>query len=420
METEQFGPSHMLFGIEAAARATGHLLSFVTLSRTGKDMASTLEHLRASHVEGVIVVAPVRAVVDAVASVDDQVPLVVVGGDPRISAATVTIDQLEGARIATRHLLRARAPDGPPRAGTEELDRRHIEDAGVDGRPADPRRPAREASWWVTGARVGATPPAARLAADPKVTAVFAANDQTALGVIRALHDAGRKVPEDVSVVGFDDTPESGYFVPALTTVRQDFGEVGRRCVELLLSLMDGQSRRTPHRRPRRAGRTRERCATRRISAAETRPAPDVVRRQLRRPDLDVPSPDEALDVIQRTTLTEDDHRAAASTAARACAVDAGRGQCRLDGRRGRRVAEADRVVAGMAGTQQMSQTPRSSLAESSEASLAPGVLLDAEGGGGAHRVRLVGSTTVSGSPRSPHRPTKSAPSTDSGRSGHR
>ncbi len=70
---------------------------------------------------------------------------------------------------------------------------------------------------------------------------IFAANDQTALGVIRALHDAGRRVPEDVSVVGFDDTPESGFFLPPLTTVRQDFAEVGRRSVQLLLSLADGE-----------------------------------------------------------------------------------------------------------------------------------------------------------------------------------
>ena len=72
------------------------------------------------------------------------------------------------------------------------------------------------------------------------MTAVFAANDQTALGVIRAFGEAGLRVPEDVSVVGFDDTPESAYYVPALTTIRQDFSEVGRRCVELLLSLVDG------------------------------------------------------------------------------------------------------------------------------------------------------------------------------------
>ena len=105
VETEQFGPSHMLFGIEAAARQAGHLLSFVTLNRNGSDMATTLERLRASHVQGVIVVAPVRRVVDAVARIEGAIPLVVVGGDPGMGAPTVTIDQFEGARMATRHLL---------------------------------------------------------------------------------------------------------------------------------------------------------------------------------------------------------------------------------------------------------------------------------------------------------------------------
>jgi hypothetical protein len=67
-------------------------------------------------------------------------------------------------------------------------------------------------------------------------------NDQAALGVLRALHERGRSVPEDVSVVGFDDMPESGYFLPPLTTIRQDFGEVGRRCVQLLLAHLDEES----------------------------------------------------------------------------------------------------------------------------------------------------------------------------------
>ena len=55
----------------------------------------------------------------------------------------------------------------------------------------------------------------------PEVTAVFVANDQMALGVLRALREHGRRVPEDISVVGFDDIPESAYFAPPLTTVRQ-------------------------------------------------------------------------------------------------------------------------------------------------------------------------------------------------------
>ena len=61
------------------------------------------------------------------------------------------------------------------------------------------------------------------MAADPSVTAIFCANDRIALGVLRALHEAGRRVPSDVSVVGFDDMPDSGFFLPPLTTVRQDF-----------------------------------------------------------------------------------------------------------------------------------------------------------------------------------------------------
>ena len=56
-----------------------------------------------------------------------------------------------------------------------------------------------------------------------------------ALGVLRALHERGRRVPEEVSVVGFDDIPDAAAFLPPLTTVHQDFAEVGRRCVQGLL-----------------------------------------------------------------------------------------------------------------------------------------------------------------------------------------
>jgi DNA-binding LacI/PurR family transcriptional regulator len=73
------------------------------------------------------------------------------------------------------------------------------------------------------------------------VTAVFVANDQMALGFLRALREEGRRVPEDVSVVGFDDLPEAEYFLPALTTVRQDFAELGRRVMDVLNRVLDGE-----------------------------------------------------------------------------------------------------------------------------------------------------------------------------------
>jgi len=77
------------------------------------------------------------------------------------------------------------------------------------------------------------------LARDHQVTAVFVANDNMALGLLLALSEHRRRVPEEVSVVGFDDMDESAYFMPPLTTVHQDFDEVGRRSLELLLERLD-------------------------------------------------------------------------------------------------------------------------------------------------------------------------------------
>jgi DNA-binding LacI/PurR family transcriptional regulator len=82
------------------------------------------------------------------------------------------------------------------------------------------------------------------LAQIPDARAIFVANDHMALGVLRALHERGRRVPEDVSVVGFDDTPESAYFIPPLTTVRQDFQRVGRAAVRLLVDQLTSGTKR--------------------------------------------------------------------------------------------------------------------------------------------------------------------------------
>jgi DNA-binding LacI/PurR family transcriptional regulator len=79
------------------------------------------------------------------------------------------------------------------------------------------------------------------LADEAECTAVFAANDQMALGLLRAFHERGRVVPDDISVVGFDDIPDGASFIPPLTTVHQDFAEVGRRCVEIALRQIRNQ-----------------------------------------------------------------------------------------------------------------------------------------------------------------------------------
>ena len=268
-------------------------------------MASTLEHLRASHVEGIIVVAPVTPVIEALSKIEETMALVVVGGDPRRSAATVTIDQVEGARLATGHLLglghRTVHHVRGPRSWVDAAARVQGWTDALRGSAA-PRPSPLVGDWSARGGYAAGV----RLAQDPDVTAVFAANDQTALGIMRALHEAGRKVPGDISVVGFDDTPESGYFLPALTTIRQDFGEVGRRSVELVLSLMDGEAGSTSRGGPRRSwscGRARRRRGAA-PGAEETSGSLPL-------------SADEPVHMVQRTTLADDHDGAAAPSPAR-------------------------------------------------------------------------------------------------------
>jgi DNA-binding LacI/PurR family transcriptional regulator len=78
-------------------------------------------------------------------------------------------------------------------------------------------------------------------AAPRRVTAIVAANDHMALGALRALHAKGIEVPRHISLVGYDDLPESPFFEPPLTTVHHDFAGQGKRCVEMLLDLINHQ-----------------------------------------------------------------------------------------------------------------------------------------------------------------------------------
>ena len=88
------------------------------------------------------------------------------------------------------------------------------------------------------------------LAADPEVTALLCGNDDLALGAMRAMQQAGRAIPGEVSVVGFDDTPVAEFLTPPLTTVRLDFAELGRACFALLQALLERKHALPHERRP--------------------------------------------------------------------------------------------------------------------------------------------------------------------------
>ena len=237
-----FGPTSTLVAIERAAREAGLFVSVAMLPRwDAADVAGVLEHFMAEGVDGVVVIAAHDEAVEAVRAFGTPVPVVMVG-PVRLPAPlrSVAVDQYAGGRLAVRHLLDLGHREVAHLAGpTDWLDaRRRVEGwrdelaaAGLD--PGDPI----PGDWSADrGYAVGRALVAGRLP-----TAVFAANDQLALGLLRAFAEAGVRVPDEVSVVGFDDVDGSANFFPPLTTVRQEFSALGERCVTALLAAIAGE-----------------------------------------------------------------------------------------------------------------------------------------------------------------------------------
>lgn len=229
------GNARTLEAISQAAEDAGYSVNVTCArSQTSGAVQQAFSTLTNQAVDGVILIE--AQILDRPGlHLSHGTPLVVVDGEPdRRRYHTVDSNQSAGAQTATEHLLQL---------GHETV--WHL--AG----PQDAFSAQRRATAWhrtlkAAGARV---PPvfygdwSARsgylagreIAAHKDVTAVFAGNDHMALGLIRALHEAGRSVPREVSVVGYDDVAEAEFFLPPLTTMRQNFAEVGRQCVSLLL-----------------------------------------------------------------------------------------------------------------------------------------------------------------------------------------
>lgn len=236
-----YGPATSLYAIEDAAREAGYVITTTSLAMTDFDsILDRLEYLMSQAIEGLVVIAPQIRVFDALRKLEINLPLVTLDSTGSDGRHSLSVDQIAGARLATRHLIDLGHRDIKHLAGPQDWIEAEARMSGFLGEifdaDLDPHPPILGDWTAELGFKVGR-----ELARFRDFTAVFAANDQMALGLIHAFRDAGLDVPGDVSVVGFDDVPDAAHYWPPLTTVRQDFAEIGRRAVAMLLNQLDGQ-----------------------------------------------------------------------------------------------------------------------------------------------------------------------------------
>ena len=244
----QYGPAQTLLGLEKAARAAGYSLSVAVLDEDSElAMREAVDRFVSQSVDAVIALSTYGQAVEALRRFESPVPLIAVQVGRDDSRPTVGVDQEFGGALATRHLLElGHATVHHVTGPTDSMEAR----GRLAGWRAEllavgaPVPSVICGDWWPQSGHDAGRELVARMRSGdgPQVTAVFVANDQMALGLINALHEAGLSVPGDVSVVGFDDVPEAGFFTPPLTTVRQDFAELGRRGVQLVLARLRGQA----------------------------------------------------------------------------------------------------------------------------------------------------------------------------------
>jgi DNA-binding LacI/PurR family transcriptional regulator len=240
--TALYGPAAGLLGLEQAASESGYFVNIIGLKSLDQSgVEDAVRRLRQQAVAGVVLVSPQSAMANAFRELPHDVPTVAMWGYAGTPVPVVASAETVGATQATRHLLELGHRNvwhlaGPKdRVGTEDRIRgwrTTLQKSGI--KPPPPRF----GDWSAHSGHAAAK----ELIADPSVTAIFVGNDQMALGVLRAIQEAGRRVPEDVSVVGFDDIPDAAYFAPPLTTVRQNFLALGRETMQLLLRLMRGET----------------------------------------------------------------------------------------------------------------------------------------------------------------------------------
>ncbi|WP_329406084.1 LacI family DNA-binding transcriptional regulator [Streptomyces sp. NBC_00704] len=240
--TALYGPASLLMGLERAVRDTGYTLRVVnTVEGDAAGIAGAVDSLLDQGVDGIVVSEPIDEEGDADLAIRADVPFLILGAPPPFTVRRVVTAGLVAHRLAqavTEHLLDLGHPTVHHLAGPRRwyAARDRMEGWRATLAAHGRREPPVLVGDWsaASGYRAGR-----ELAGDREVTGVFAANDDMAIGLIRALLEAGRRVPEDISVVGLDDIPVAAYVTPPLTTVRQPFDATARDGLKRLVHAIE-------------------------------------------------------------------------------------------------------------------------------------------------------------------------------------
>ncbi|WP_308798805.1 LacI family DNA-binding transcriptional regulator [Agromyces silvae] len=238
--TGEYGPSSSVAAIEDAAREAGYWVNTANLSGTTPEaILEGVEHLMEQAIEGLVVIAPQVRVFNVLRDLSLGVPFVSLQSASGALRTELAADQVHGARAATQHLIELGHHEIVHLAGPRDWIEAESRMQGYLEAMSDadlPTRPPILGDWTADFGYFAGR----ELARRRDFSAVFAANDLMAIGLMHGFRDAGLDVPRAVSVVGFDDIPVSPHVWPPLTTVHQEFAEAGRRTMALLLAEMRG------------------------------------------------------------------------------------------------------------------------------------------------------------------------------------
>jgi LacI family transcriptional regulator len=240
-----YGPSQILQGIQESAVERGYsLMLHILPNAEAYEAKKLIQDILSYHVDGILWAVPeIGQNRDWIQQElhNLPVPIAFLNVQPRPNLTTAVIDNRTGGRLATRHLIEQGRQNigiitGPMNAW--EARQRELgwrEELTVNGRSVDESY-ITNGDWNPISGERGI-----RMLLDwhPEMDAVFACNDQMALGAMKVARQMGRRIPEDLAIVGFDDIPEAPYFDPSLTTVRQDLSEMGREGIKQLISMIN-------------------------------------------------------------------------------------------------------------------------------------------------------------------------------------